>query len=104
MDYQVEITRDAEEGAEAIVAYIAADAPNRAAQWLQRFYELSASLCRHPERCGLAPESSYVDFSVRQLRHGNYRILFTIQETTVYVLHVRHAARRFMKAADLSQP
>ncbi len=67
MDFRVEITADAEAEVDAIVAYIAVDAPDRARQWLLRFYELTNSLDRYPERCGIAPEAKLVDFPLRQL-------------------------------------
>lgn len=31
---------------------------------------------------------------LRQLNYGSYRILFTLSDTVVKVLHVRHALRR----------
>lgn len=104
MDYRVEITFDAEIEVEAIVSYIATDAPGREIAWIDRFHQLAASLGRHPQRCGMAPEDRLVDFQVRQLMFGNYRILFTVQEAIVYILHVRHGARRPLPVDELKQP
>lgn len=57
-----------------------------------------ASLNTFPERCPLAPESGSFPFEVRQLLYGHkphvYRILFTIDEQVVKILHIRHARRR----------
>ena len=59
------------------------------------------SLDEFPERCPLAPESPVFPFEVRQLLYGHppheYRILFTIEAKTVYVLHVRHGRRQPLK-------
>jgi len=55
------------------------------------------SLERFPERCPLAAETGFFGREIRQICHGRrqhkYRILFTIGERTVHVLHVRHGAR-----------
>jgi hypothetical protein len=60
-----------------------------------------ASLAQFPERCALAPESTVFPFEVRHLLYGHaphvYRILFTIEDKTVYVLHIRHSRRQPLK-------
>ncbi|MBX9791797.1 MAG: type II toxin-antitoxin system RelE/ParE family toxin [Pirellulales bacterium] len=104
MAYRVEFTADAKAELDAIVAYIAADAPGRALSWLERFRQLADTLAHHPERCAVAPEARLVNFPVRQLLYGNYRVLYTITDSTVYVLHVRHAARRWMRAGEIKSP
>jgi hypothetical protein len=52
---------------------------------------------RHPGRCRLAAEANELGFELRDLlfgkRRGVYRILFVVDERTVNVLHIRHAAR-----------
>jgi plasmid stabilization system protein ParE len=56
-----------------------------------------ASLSELPTRCSLAPENKDFPFEVRQLFYGSthhrYRILFTIEDDTVTVLHIRHGRR-----------
>jgi len=56
-----------------------------------------------PRGSSLAPESEYVDFEVRQTFLGPYRILFTIRDkdSLVYILSVRHGARRFIPPSEL---
>ncbi|MCP4545517.1 MAG: type II toxin-antitoxin system RelE/ParE family toxin, partial [bacterium] len=34
---------------------------------------------------------------IRHLIYGSYRVLYTIDENSVHVLHVRHGARRYLK-------
>jgi len=54
-----------------------------------------------PERCPLVPESKLFPFEVRHMLYGRalhvYRILFTIDRNTVYVLHIRRGRRQPVK-------
>jgi plasmid stabilization system protein ParE len=36
-------------------------------------------------------------------RHGRFRVIFTIREDAVHVLHVRHGARPTMTKADFEE-
>jgi len=66
--------------------------------WFMALDDAFGSLAEFPERCPIAPESARFPFEVRQLLYGRkphlYRILFTIQLDTVYVLHIRHGRRK----------
>lgn len=46
-------------------------------------------------------------YELRQLvygrRHGRYRVIFTIRERAVHVLHVRHGARPAMTKAEIEK-
>jgi hypothetical protein len=48
----------------------------------------------------LASENGHFAEEIRQLLYGRgrnrYRILFTIGEEAVHVLHIRHGARRYL--------
>ena len=61
-------------------------------------------LALFPEACTLAPEDDAVSFEVRQKLYGNYRILFTLQDQRVIVLHVRRAARLPLEPEDVRNP
>ena len=54
--------------------------------------------------CPLAPENDEFEEEIRELLYGKrqhrYRILFTIREQAVVVLHIRHGAREHIKGAD----
>jgi len=56
-----------------------------------------ASLSEMPHRCPVVPEQSLFPFEVRHLLYGRkphvYRIVFTIENQTVYILHVWHGRR-----------
>jgi plasmid stabilization system protein ParE len=66
-------------------------------RWFDAIYETIGSLQIFPERAPLAPESKSFDRQIREVFHGRrrhkYRILFTVSEHEVHVLHVRHGAR-----------
>jgi hypothetical protein len=59
--------------------------------------EVIFSLDTFPEHCPLAPESEFLNAEIHEIFHGHrqykYRILFTVAENEVHVLHVRHGAR-----------
>ena len=66
-------------------------------RWFNRLAEAMRSLETFPDRAPLAPESKFSQREIRELfhgrRHDKYRILFTVAEREVDVLHVRHGAR-----------
>lgn len=78
---------------------ISNDSPMTAKRWYSKLLKEIQSLSHFPRRFGLAPE----DFKeeVRQMLHGNrghvYRVLYTIRDEVVNILHVRHGARRWIK-------
>ena len=85
-----------------------AENSSRTNQWYCDIVDAIATLESFPTRCHLAPENESFPFELRQLRHGKrrnaYRILFTIQEDRVHVLHIRHSARDWVQADDLDNP
>ena len=77
--------------------WLAEQAPVAADGWFDSIYDTIGSLEIFPERCPLAPESEFLNSEIREIFHGRrqhkYRILFTVSESKVHVLHVRHGAR-----------
>jgi plasmid stabilization system protein ParE len=71
--------------------------PEAANRWFNSLYDTIGSLELFPERYPLAPESCFFNREIREVFHGRrqhkYRILFTVKETEVHLLHVRHGAR-----------
>ena len=63
------------------------------------------SLRELPERCPVLRQFSRPTDAVRQLLYGRYphvyKIYFTIEAGTVWVLHIRHGARRAPKRGEL---
>ena len=77
--------------------WLAEREPDAADRWFNRIYDTIGSLEIFPERCPLAPESKPLNAEIREIFHDRrqhkYRILFTVTENEVHVLHVRHGAR-----------
>lgn len=84
---------------------LATAAANR---WFDQLMARIDTLEIRPERCRLAAEASEVELELRELlfgkRHGIYRILFVIRDQTVYILHIRHAARDSVTQRDIQYP
>lgn len=104
MKYRVEIAPSAESEIEEAYRYIHGDSPDNAVRWRQGLYEVIEQLDLFPEGCGLAPENRRVDFEVRQTFYGAYRVLFTILDDRVVILHFRHSARRFLSRSQIARP
>jgi plasmid stabilization system protein ParE len=102
MAFRVETTAAAERDGEAILDWLLSEhAGDTGLRWFAALHDAIASLAELPRRCPLAPENDVLPFEVRQLLHGRkpnvYRILFTIEDQTVYVLHIRHGRRQPLK-------
>jgi len=102
MNFRVETTAAAEQDADAILDWLLSQHAGEAGiRWFLALQDAIASLAAFPERCALAPESTAFPFEVRHLLYGHpphvYRILFTVENNTVYVLHIRHGRRQPLK-------
>jgi plasmid stabilization system protein ParE len=77
--------------------WIAEQNAEAANQWFYDIYDTIGTLEIFPERCPLAPESRFLNCEIREIFHGRrqykYRILFTVTENEVHILHVRHGSR-----------
>jgi plasmid stabilization system protein ParE len=99
MTFRVETTPTAEQDADAILEWLLSEGAGETGwRWFAALQDAIASLAEFPARCPLAPENSAFPFEVRHLLYGRkphvYRILFTIEGQTVYVLHIRHGRRQ----------
>jgi len=95
-------TSAAEEDADAILAWLMSEhAGETGLRWFVALQDAIASLAEFPQRCPLAPENAAFPFEIRHLLYGRkphvYRILFTIEDHSVYVLHIRHGRRQPLK-------
>ena len=97
MSFSVNISARAEADIDAALVWIRAQAPTTAQRWYDRLRAAMETLETMPERFSLAAEAVELQLELRELlfgkRRGTFRILFTIQGSTVHVLHVRRAAR-----------
>src|SRR5687768_9542822 len=100
MAHLVELSDRASGDIRGIYQYIAQHGPANPNSWMAGLDSVLDLLRVFPERCGLAPESRHARCEVRQTFYTGFRILFTIREDVVVVLHVRHGARRFMSRKE----
>jgi len=64
----------------------------QAQAWVRELRKISShQLAVIPQGFPLAPENEEAPVEIRQLIVGRYRVLFTIKEKNVFVLHVRGA-------------
>ena len=71
-----------------------------AAKWLDGIRDTILGLETLPESHAVAPESEAFDCEIRQVRFGRgapWRIFFTIDGSTVQILHVRHGSRDYWR-------
>jgi plasmid stabilization system protein ParE len=75
--------------------------------WFRGLMNTIATLQEKPQRCTLAAEHEIFPEEVRQLLYGKtknvYRVLFTIRDTTVYALYVRHSAQAPLTLNDIEE-
>ncbi len=98
MAFRVRLATSAREDAREILAWLLSQgAGETGLRWFRGLYTAISSLSEMPARCALAPENEDFPFSVRQLLYGSghhrYRILFTVEDDVVSVLHIRHGRR-----------
>jgi plasmid stabilization system protein ParE len=93
MSRNVVITPTAEANLDEIFRFIALDGPRAASRFIEALRRKIATLASMPERCPAASEDGLDGLEIRQIVHGNYRILFTIATNVVVGLQVRHSAR-----------
>jgi toxin ParE1/3/4 len=100
MAYRVELTARADRNLRALYRNIHAEDSAQARAWFNGLERAVLSLDEHPSRCPPTPE----DATLRHLLYGakpdTYRIIFTIDDRShvVTVLHIRHGARKPIKA------
>ncbi len=99
MAFHVSITREGEQEAKDILEWLhSQQAGETGLRWFEGLKTAIVSLAEMPERCPLARENKEFSFEVRNLLHGRkphvYRVVFTVEGDTVYILHIWHGRRR----------
>ena len=102
MTYRVVILPSAEDDiVEAAASMSQQSSISSAADWVVSIQTAINTLSQLPFRCPLAPENESFREQIRQLLDGKgrrqYRILYTVRDDAVYILHVRHAARPYLE-------
>lgn len=108
MTYRVIVQPEAEREIERAYLRIAAEAPRTAARWFAGLFDAIASLSSRALHCSLAPETRFFEREIRHLLYGRkgrkYRVLYTVVDDTVHVLHFRHWAQRTLAPDEVRKP
>ena len=99
MAFRVKTTTKAKRDLDDILKrLLSQEAGETGLRWFQGLHQAIATLADSPQRCALAPENAVFPFEVRHLLYGRkphvYRTIFTIEDNTVSVLHIRHGRRQ----------
>lgn len=97
MNYRVIILPSAKADVKEAARWMRQYSREKALSWVDGVYDAINSLSTHPARCAVIPLDNAFAEEIRQLlyRRGRetYRILFTIQGETVFVLRILHSAQ-----------
>jgi toxin ParE1/3/4 len=108
MPYRVEFAARAARDLEILYVEKNAVESPAAARWYNALEETVYALETRPNRCPVAPEARKLKLKLRHLLYGKkphvYRIIYEVgeQRQTVWVLTIRHGARRKIQTSDLA--
>ncbi len=88
---QVIWTPKALDDLESLLDYISQDAPAAARRFAQKLVSRVELLVDHPLLGGYVAEDS--SHTYREIRQGNYRVLYRSDAQAVYIVAIHHAAR-----------
>src|SRR4051812_37831178 len=95
--YTVVLAESAEKEFNAAYEWLVRETPQHAPIWYNGMIDALLSLETLPLRCPIAHDETVTAEVTRVLLYGRrqhaYRILFSVHEETVIVVHIRHAAR-----------
>jgi len=91
--YKVNISLNAQNDLEHVFFYIAEDSINSARKFILELEEKIYSLDTFPERFALIPENLFFGTSYRHIIHKKYRVIYKIDNNSVYILRVIHGAK-----------
>lgn len=74
-----------------IAEYIAYDKPAVAIQWAESVFDATQELLNHPKLGRKVPEFNNEKY--REILHGNYRIIYRLDEIQIMVLTVRRGSQ-----------
>jgi len=82
---------------DAALGWLSERAPAAASRWHDGLLHAIRSLEENPQRCGAAPENESFPGELRQLLYGKRRGVYRIlRGDTVFILRVRHGARKLL--------
>ncbi len=93
--YKIDLTAgSAEADIENIFEYIKSDSLQNAMRWYKSLKAKIQTLNAMPERCPKAPENELTHLTIYHLIVDNYRALYSIEDDTVQILHVRGSGQQ----------
>lgn len=107
MTYLIELAARAARDLEILYVEKNAAESHAAARWYNGLEQAVYALASYPHRCPVAPEARRTKRKLRNLLYGTkphiYRVIYEVDEEreTVWVLTIRHGARRKLKPSDL---
>jgi plasmid stabilization system protein ParE len=107
MTYLVEFATRAARDLEILYVEKNAAESHAAARWYNGLEQAVDALATYPNRCPVAREARRAKRKLRNLLYGKkphvYRVIYEVEEgrQAVWVLTIRHGARRKLKASDL---
>jgi toxin ParE1/3/4 len=107
MTYLVEFATRAARDLEILYVEKNAAESHAAARWYNGLEQAVDALATYPNRCPVAPEARRAKRKLRNLLYGKkphvYRVIYEVDEgrQAVWVLTIRHGARRKLEASDL---
>lgn len=87
---------------DAIVAYIARDAPRAAVRFAEQAIQRTVQLEAFPYSGHVVPEFGRVD--IREVPFGRYRIIYQIRGEIVGIVTIHHGARQLSDIAVPDEP
>ena len=109
MTYRVELAERAVRDLELLYVEKNVADSQAAARWYNGLESAVYALESYPHRCAVAPEARKIKRKLRHSLYGKkphvYRIIYEIDEVrrTVWVLTIRHGARRSLKRSYLNK-
>ncbi len=71
-----------------IALYIATDKVGAADKWIDSIFSAVEKLSEFPQSGRIVPE--FKNENIRELLHGNYRIIYQVSQSEIEILTVRH--------------
>ena len=83
-----------------IAKFIAEDKPGAADKWIDSIFSTTEKLIEFPQSGRMVPELDHEE--IREITHGNYRIIYQISSENIEILTVRHG-RQLLSETDLKK-
>ncbi len=96
-EYNVLITKTAEDDLAEIWNHIALDSINNAINFVNQIEKRIYSLELFPDRGSFIPENEIIGGEYRHLIHGEYRVVYKVLRNDVFVMRVFHGSRLLEK-------